>query len=108
MIPLFDLYHIKKGFYQKLLPVLLSAELYFNIYWKCHIKSFSELGIGAEKVHLSSQTSDTSSRKVIAVVKCPDRSNPIELDKRYMVSQDFKDNMTGFPMEEILNVKSIF
>lgn len=83
-------------------------ELYFNIYWKRHIKSFSRLGIGAEKVYLSFQTSDTFSRKVIAIVKYPDQSNPIELDKRYMVNQDFKDDMFDFPMEEILNVESVF
>ncbi|MFC2441565.1 MAG: hypothetical protein ACFNUO_01865 [Capnocytophaga ochracea] len=61
-----------------------------------------------ENVFIETQADEKGQQKVIALVKYPTDSNPLDLDKAYMDSPLFKEDMEGFLLEQIVNVSSLF
>ena len=84
-----------------------SASLYMNKYWKKHLISLPKYGINAEGVFKEKILSNKKSCRVFALISFQKNIIPKDANAKYMESPDFKSDMEGFPMNNILNVESI-
>ncbi|MFM2484558.1 hypothetical protein [Celerinatantimonas yamalensis] len=78
---------------------------YFQHYWMKHLASLPKFGIAVNDVYLGA---DENANKVMAIVSYPSGSDPKTLDKEYMQCTDFKNDMAGFDLSNIVNVEEIW
>ncbi|MEA9393230.1 hypothetical protein SJI19_22265 [Acerihabitans sp. TG2] len=78
-----------------------AASEYFQHHWMKHLSSLPKFGIAINDVYLGA---DNNADKVMAIVTYPKDSIPKELDKKYMQSDDFKADMVGFDLSNIIKV----
>jgi len=78
---------------------------YFQHYWIKHLSSLPKFGIAVNDVYLGT---DDNADKVMAIVNYPAESDPKKLDREYMHSDDFKADMAGFELSNIISVKEFW
>jgi hypothetical protein len=78
---------------------------YASIHWTRHIASLAQFGITTH--HVWKQVRTDASR-LIALVEYAEGADPQEVTARYMGSAEFRADMDGFSMAEILGVSSVF
>lgn len=74
---------------------------YFKKHWMKHLSSLPKYGIAINDVYLGA---GDNADKVIAIVSYPSESDAKELDRNYMQSTDFKEDMAGFELSNIIQV----
>lgn len=79
-----------------------SAKEYLLNHWNKHLKSLPKFNINVEKVFM--ENNDNGNCRVFAIVST-NEDNLDSLNKEYMGSQSFLDDMEGFNMENILKVE---
>jgi len=82
-----------------------AASEYFQQHWMKHLSSLPKFGIAINDVYLGA---DNNADKVMAIVTYPKGSVPKELDKKYMQSEDFKADMLGFDVSNIIKVEEFW
>ncbi|GEO57113.1 hypothetical protein [Companilactobacillus bobalius] len=83
------------------------ASLYMNKYWQKHIVSLPKFGIKVEGVFKEKKNSLNDTCRVFALVSFQKNVNAKEKNEEYMNSPEFKEDMKGFSMRNILNVESL-
>ncbi|WP_343711379.1 hypothetical protein [Kosakonia radicincitans] len=81
-----------------------SAEKYFRTCWPKHMVSLPKFGIFINSVYLGGNEQDN---QVIAVVTFPEEGDVNLLNRQYMQSPDFSEDMRGFNMTDIIHVDEI-
>ncbi|TPR26402.1 hypothetical protein DY120_01525 [Apilactobacillus micheneri] len=81
-----------------------SAKEYLLNHWNKHLKSLPKFNINVEKVFM--ENNDNGNCRVFAIVST-NEDNLDALNKEYMESQSFLDDMKGFNMENILKVEDV-
>lgn len=81
-----------------------AMEKYANIHWERHLKSLPKFGYKVDNVYKSQ---DENKYQVIAIVSHNSKEDLIKENEKYMNSQEFKDDMQGFQMEDIINVETV-
>lgn len=84
------------------------ANLYFEVYWKRHLKSLPKFGINVIDVFLENDLIKGGHKKVVALLNYENKNDYEEVDKKYMHSQEFKEDMKDFPMDKIVSVESLY
>lgn len=81
-----------------------SAEVYFHQHWPKHMISLPKFGIFINDVYLGC---NEQANQVIAIVTFPEKCDTDALNKKYMSSEDFINDMDGFDMSNIIGVSEI-
>ncbi|TPR12304.1 hypothetical protein [Apilactobacillus timberlakei] len=81
-----------------------SAKEYLSNHWTKHMKSLPKFGINVDNVFMEKNSLDYC--RVFAIVST-EKDNLIEMNKKYMNSNDFIDDMSGFNMDNIIKVEDI-
>lgn len=84
-----------------------TASLYINEYWQRHLISLPKYGIKVEGVFKEKSKSSDQPCRVFAIVSFSKGVDAQASNQKYMDSPEFKSDMDGFPMENILNVESL-
>lgn len=87
------------------LASMQSLERYADVHWARHIPSLAKYGITT--LHIWQETLGAQPR-LIAVVKYATGVDPKAATAAFMDSSEFMADMDGFPMDDILNVQSIY
>lgn len=83
----------------------IAALEYFQHHWMKHLSSLPKFGIAVNDVYLGA---DDNADKVMAIVSYPAESDAKALDRKYMQSDDFKDDMAGFDLSNIISVEEFW
>ena len=81
-----------------------AAKMYCNVHWKRHIDSLKKYQIMTHNVFTDIEYSEVP--HVFAIVSY-NGNDMEEQDAKYMRSNEFKKDMEGFDMRDIVSVKSI-
>lgn len=82
-----------------------ALDRYASIHWTRHIVSLAQFGIITHHVWKQVRT---DALRLVALVEYPVGADPEELTARYMGSAEFRADMDGFSMADILGVSSVF
>jgi hypothetical protein len=82
-----------------------AANTYFTTYWPRHLESLPKFGFKVEGLWLGQ--SPENENQVIAMVSFPDGENIEELNRRYMSSPEFRQEMAGFDKHTIQRVEEL-
>ena len=78
-----------------------SAKVYFSQHWPKHMISLPKFGIFINNVYLGC---NEKSNQVMAVVTFPHECDIQALNEKYMNSPEFREDMHGFNMTDIVRV----
>ncbi len=81
-----------------------AAAQYATVHWKRHEISLKKFGIQTQQVYM--ENTEKEETRVFAVVSY-DGDNMELQDKRFMESEEFRKDMEGFALEQILHVEAI-
>ncbi len=77
-----------------------AAKQYFEVHWARHVRSLEKFSIRTENVWCEKKEGGTT--RVFAICSYPKDANVDELDKAFMDSQDFIEDMKGFDTATML------
>ncbi|RYF04120.1 MAG: NIPSNAP domain-containing protein [Oxalobacteraceae bacterium] len=82
-----------------------ALDRYASIHWTRHIASLAQFGITTH--HVWKQVS-TDTPRLVALVEYADGADIQNVTAHYMGSAEFRADMDGFSMADILDVSSVF
>lgn len=82
-----------------------AADEYFSVNWKRHVNSLEKFNIHTESVF--KETGTDGRTRVFAVCRFDEGADIEALNKAYMKSAEFHEDMQGFEMDKILNVDEV-
>jgi len=80
-----------------------ALEEYADVCWEKHIISLGKFGIKTYGIWKERG----EQVRLIALVSYPEGADPEQISRDYMGSEDFKNDMAGFDMENILSVDAM-
>lgn len=84
-----------------------NAEQYFNVQWSRHIVSLKKFNIEVCSVFLENKPDANDCYRIVALVKGNSEKQLSTSNEEFMQSDEFKQDMQGFPMQSIKNVETI-
>lgn len=82
-----------------------AADEYFTIHWKRHISSLEKFNIHTESVF--KETGTDGQTRVFAVCRFDEGTDMNAVNEAYMKSPEFREDMQGFQMSNIINVEGM-
>lgn len=83
----------------------IAALDYFTNHWMKHLSSLPKFGIAVNDVYLGGEEHEN---KVFAIVSYAAENDAKVLDMKYMQSDEFKQDMAGFDLSNIVGVESFW
>lgn len=80
-----------------------ALDQYASVHWARHVVSLSKFGI---ITHYVWKQVRTDKPRLIVLVEYADGADPLEIASTYMASSEFRADMDGFSMADIVHVSS--
>ncbi|OBH51739.1 NIPSNAP family protein [Mycobacterium sp. E2479] len=79
---------------------------YATVHWARHLDTFRAFGVTTHGVWTEQDEGATATR-LVALVGYPEGVDPEQLTRRVMASAEFRADMAGFDVDDIIDVESI-
>jgi len=81
-----------------------ALEDYVTVHWPRHIPSLRAFGVTAHGIWTDH---DADAHRLLALISYPEGADPAEVTTAYMAGPEFKADMEGFDVSNIINVEEL-
>ena len=81
-----------------------ALQRYATVHWARHLATFTRFGVTTHGVWSERSGGDN---RLVALIRYPTGADPEQLTRHIMSSPEFAADMTGFNVDEIIDVQSV-